>query len=46
MIAQEHPYPRVEMLIDIFGDWLKHRRELSEIRQMDRADLTSHCNQV
>jgi len=39
MTAQEHPYPRVEMLIDIFGDWLKHRRELSEIRQMDRADF-------
>ena len=39
MTAQEHPYPRVEMLIDIFGDWLKHRRELSEIRQMDRGDF-------
>jgi transcriptional regulator with XRE-family HTH domain len=39
MSTQDHPYPRVEMLIDIFGDWLKHRRELSEIRQMDRADF-------
>jgi transcriptional regulator with XRE-family HTH domain len=39
MTTQEHPYPRVEYLIDTFGDWLKHRRELSEIRQMDRADF-------
>ena len=23
----------------MFADWLKHRRELSEIRQMDRADF-------
>jgi hypothetical protein len=39
MTIQDHPYPRVEMLIDRFGDWLKHRRELSEIRQMDRAEF-------
>lgn len=39
MTAQEHPYPRVELLINTFGDWLKHRRELSEIRQMDRSDF-------
>ena len=35
MTAQEQPYPRVEMLINTFADWLKHRRELSEIRQLD-----------
>ena len=39
MTAQDHPYPRVEFLIDVFADWLKHRREMSEIRQMDRADF-------
>ena len=39
MTAQEHPYPRVELLINTFGDWLKHRRELNEVRQMDRADF-------
>ena len=39
MTTQEHPYPRVESLINTFVDWLKHRRELSEIRQMDRADF-------
>jgi hypothetical protein len=39
MTVQDHPYPRVESLINSFGDWLKHRRELSEIRQMDRTDF-------
>ena len=39
MTAQDHPYPRVESLINSFGDWLKHRRELNEIRQMDRSDF-------
>jgi len=39
MTVQNHPYPRVAALIDTFGDWLKHRRDLSEIRQMDRADF-------
>lgn len=39
MTAQEHPFPRVGALIDTFADWLKHRRELSEIRQMDTADF-------
>ena len=37
MTAQEHPYSRVELLINTFADWLKHRRELSELRQLDTA---------
>jgi uncharacterized protein YjiS (DUF1127 family) len=39
MTAQEHPYPRVEALIETFADWLKHRRDLSEIRQMDTTEF-------
>jgi len=39
MTAQSKPYPAVQLLIDTFADWLKHRRELSELRQMDRADF-------
>ena len=39
MTIQDHPYPRVEFLIDTFANWLKHRRELSEVRQMDRSDF-------
>jgi len=37
--TQEHPYPRVEFLINRFADWLKHRRELNEMRQLDRTDF-------
>ena len=39
MTAQSKPYPAVQLLISTFTDWLKHRRELNEIRQMDRADF-------
>ena len=39
MTVQDHPYARVETLINTFGDWLQHRRELNEIRQMDRSDF-------
>ncbi|MGJ4892467.1 hypothetical protein ACQR1Y_30020 [Bradyrhizobium sp. HKCCYLRH3099] len=39
MSAQSKPYPRVQYLIDTFAQWLKHRRELSELRQLDRDDF-------
>src|SRR5436305_8645531 len=39
MTAQDRPNRGLAMLIDVFADWLKHRRELSEIRQMDRTDF-------
>jgi hypothetical protein len=39
MTAQEHPFPRVESLINTFSDWLRHRRDLSEIRQLDTTDF-------
>lgn len=39
MTDQEHPYPRVEALIDTFADWLKHRQDLSEIRRMDTTEF-------
>jgi uncharacterized protein YjiS (DUF1127 family) len=39
MTAQNDPYPRIEALIDTFTAWLKHRRELNEMRQMDRCDF-------
>lgn len=29
----------IEFLVGKFADWLKHRRELSEIRQMNRTDI-------
>jgi uncharacterized protein YjiS (DUF1127 family) len=39
MTEQSGPYPRVEFLIDGFANWLRHRRELSELRQMDRGEF-------
>jgi hypothetical protein len=39
MNAESKTYPVVEFLMGKFGDWLNHRRELSEIRQMDRSDF-------
>jgi uncharacterized protein YjiS (DUF1127 family) len=39
MSAESKPYPRVEFLINSFADWLKHRRELHELRQMDRSEF-------
>lgn len=39
MTAQEHPFPRVEALINTFSDWLRHRRDLSEVRRMDTTEF-------
>jgi len=39
MPAHAKPYPRVQFLIDTFAQWLRHRRELSELRQLDRDDF-------
>jgi len=38
-MTTQNTYPTVEYLIDTFGNWLHHRRELNEIRQMDRTDF-------
>ena len=39
MTAQKHPFPAVETLINTFSDWLKHRRELCGMRQLNTADF-------
>jgi len=39
MTVQEKPYPVVGRVIDIFGEWLKRRRELREMREMDAANF-------
>ena len=39
MTIQETPYLVVSRMIDIFGDWLKHRRELRELREIDAANF-------
>ncbi|MCK1738075.1 hypothetical protein IVA79_29805 [Bradyrhizobium sp. 138] len=39
MSTASRPYPVLQDLIDSFADWLKHRREMNEIRRLDRADF-------
>jgi transcriptional regulator with XRE-family HTH domain len=39
MTVQDKPYPGVGRVVDIFSEWLKHRRELREMRQMDAANF-------
>jgi hypothetical protein len=39
MTVQEQPYPVVSLVIDTFGEWLKHRRELKEMNEMDAANF-------
>lgn len=46
MTTQSKSYPRVETLIDTFAAWLKHRRELNEMRQMDRSDFDRIANDL
>jgi hypothetical protein len=38
MTAQT-PYPVFEKLLTTFNDWLKHRRELNELRQLDTTEF-------
>ena len=39
MATQDHPLSVVERLTRTFGDWLKHRQELSEIRQLNASEF-------
>jgi len=39
MTAQREPHPVVQSLIQTFADWLQHRRELNEMRQLDRSEF-------
>ncbi|UPK35921.1 hypothetical protein IVB18_00625 [Bradyrhizobium sp. 186] len=46
MSAANRPYPVVQDLIESFASWLKHRRELNELRQLDRADFDRIANDL
>src|SRR5690242_17127187 len=39
MTAQQHSYSPIHYVIDTFSDWLKHRRELNEMSQLDRIEF-------
>jgi hypothetical protein len=46
MTAHAKPYPRLELVISTFADWLKHRREMREMRQLDRDELDRIANDL
>src|SRR5436190_12697174 len=39
MASQTKTYPIVENVINLFGDWLKHRQEMRELRDMNSGDF-------
>jgi uncharacterized protein YjiS (DUF1127 family) len=39
MTAEDHPLTLIERLTRTFGDWLRHRQELSELRQLNTAEF-------
>ena len=39
MTAQDKPHPAVQFLINTFANWLAQRREMNELRRMDRGDF-------
>jgi hypothetical protein len=39
MTTHAKPYSRLELVISTFADWLKHRREMREMRELDRVEF-------
>ncbi|WP_369719996.1 hypothetical protein AB8Z38_22575 [Bradyrhizobium sp. LLZ17] len=46
MSTASRPYPIVQGLIESFAGWLKHRRELNEMRQLDRTEFDRIANDL
>ncbi len=46
MTVQEKPYPVVSLMVDVFGDWLKHRREMREMHEMDAANFNQIAGEL
>jgi uncharacterized protein YjiS (DUF1127 family) len=40
MTTQLKPYPVIEKAIDIFSNWLKHRQEIRELRELDSGEFS------
>jgi hypothetical protein len=39
MASQIKTYPIVQNAINLFGDWLRHRQEMREMREIDSGDF-------
>ncbi len=46
MTVQEKPSTVVGRVVDSFGEWLKHRRELREMREMDAANFSQIAGEL
>jgi uncharacterized protein YjiS (DUF1127 family) len=45
-VTAVQPYPIVSNLIDRFGDWLKQRRELNELSELDGAEFRRMAHEL
>ena len=41
-----HNIPMVENLVNSFGDWLKQRREMNELRELNTAEFDRIANEL
>jgi hypothetical protein len=46
MANRTKTYPIVEGAINLFGDWLKHRQELRELREMNCSDFARIAHEL
>jgi hypothetical protein len=40
------PYPMIGKLIDAFGNWLEHRREVHEMRELEPSEFTAIAREL
>jgi hypothetical protein len=46
MTTQIKTYPIVENAINLFGDWLRHRREMRELREINGGDFAGIAREL
>lgn len=46
MTAQTKPFHPVDMLVNTFSDWLKQRREMNELRQLNTVEFDRIANEL
>jgi hypothetical protein len=46
MTPQIKTYPILNKFVDVFGNWLKHRQEIREIRDLDHAALANIAHEL
>src|SRR5258708_28673020 len=46
MTPQIKSYSVINKLIDVFGNWLKHRQEIREIRDLDNAEFAKIAHEL